>query len=138
MYTWHVPGEPVFIGMPMVGSSGSPLHALVTIRFDPDFSDPKHDSGRSTERGCDSPDWGPEPADHGASEQPVWPLWPTLRSRETVYWGRRGTGHNLRTEYGGPISRAEGGASPPAIPAQLAFSMRIRQYRTPSRSKHRV
>ena len=56
MYTWHMPGEPVFIGMPMVGSSGSPLHALVTIRFDPDFSDPKHDSGRSTERGCDSPD----------------------------------------------------------------------------------
>ena len=55
-YMWHKPGEPVFITMPRVGSSGSPLNALVTIRFDPDFADPRHDSGGSTERGCDSPD----------------------------------------------------------------------------------
>ena len=55
-YAWHKAGEPVFITMPRRSVGGSPLNALVTIRFDPDFADPKHDSGGTTERGCDSPD----------------------------------------------------------------------------------
>jgi len=55
-YGWHKAGEPVFIHMPLRSVGGSPLNALVTIRFDPEYADPDNDSGGSTERGCDSPD----------------------------------------------------------------------------------